>query len=1449
MAEAEEEYNFNEVVGNSPGNKQPRPVSVPVASVAEAPAPTPALAGAEEEELEELEEIELNNEAAPEAEAEEEELEEETPVPAAVPAVANAVPAVANAVPAVANALITGVAPNTTPPVVPVNTSLVGINDEELIRMWNAELNTTSRARIVAEMEKRDLFPKDYVDNITTDGGLYPDSEDPNFIQRLLSKAEFADTASQPFDISENPCQAGPDFEVTPVQRFVANFMHPNTPYMSMLLYHGVGVGKTCAAIQAAEAYLDVYPRKKVIIVAPPNIQPGFHRTIFDPERLVIGTGDQLNRMNGCTGDTYFRLTGTSLSRDKDDILRRVRNAIKRRYEFYGYLQFRNKIREVIKSVSTVGTEEEIRFRQIDSLKKAFNYRMLIVDEAHNLRDVEGTAVKGILGTEGEENAEDEEDTDTVGTAEEQAEAKAGKQLTPYLRQLVESTDGMKLLCMTATPMFNSVLEIVFLFNLLLLNDKKAPISMDKLLDAKGQLVEGSDIILRRIASQYVSFMRGENPNSFPIRLLPQGELRLTAQEYPDYALSSTKKETISEEQKVATCRLPLIKSSVDKTSYASETMMALTTEYVKRFGTRYNAINYLLQAGNCVYPSDSEEYAQRVGVKGFQGAFTKEGKGYRANETEWLDAEKLTDYSPKAATILKAIKGAEGVCFIYSRFVISGALFLAHCLEANGYTPYGRSERYLANGIVSPGGRQCALCPLRDEEHAGAPHGPFVPAKFVLLTGDKELSPKNKEAIDAARGEKNVDGGIVKVVIGSQIAGEGLDLRFIRENHIFDAWFHLNKTEQIIGRAIRFCSHSLIADKEKRNTTVYLHVLTLPDTEMETADLQAYRTALAKAVLVGKVSRKMKLFAVDCNLRKEVTVLSGLPCRVQVDAQGVRRSGAQGDAECQATGRGEGILVDDMPFTAICDWMECETDIAKRCIPNITIDLESADDSTYSTFSAQYRETQLQRFIRSLFSRQPYYSAEELVSLLQETGVPQAAIDFTLQHIINNRMFRIRSGSREGYILYKNRYFMFQPDVYSDTTIPLALRIADFPIKRDVFTPKPIPREAPVMNETKKAADEAQQTIKREGQLEFWGHLMRWLEAVVSGRQTSVGVDIERKLELAVSNKSVRDVLIDKLTGIVTMRKKLADADMFRQIVREYFWDGWVDEPTQLFFLQKDEEQFRDIAEENILSSGSIKAYRFVNGQTNMLDYFCNGQQCNPAVQEALEELGAAEDPVKARDNTVTTTGNTYGFIVPKAGPMVFKTHLARLATDKFKGTEGKECVIVSASSEYFKKLIETGKDLAKYGQDTMGLDKDHLYAQSEIVNNKRACTVLELTLRYMDKLKLGGKRWFFRPLASYYSGHRGKITQEARKIVESSKAEQKKRDQERRKAERTAAAAAKKVEKDVAKEREKAAKAAAAVEVAAGKEGVAEAPKPLMKTKPKVGFTLKLKGAVPKP
>lgn len=1359
-------------------------VNVPENNQAAQPSPVAAPNIPAGEELEEFEEIE----EAPAAAPADEEIEEEAPAAVnfnllepesiALPYAAEQQEAVSGSVvePELAQP---PVAIPENMPAVAEPTSYSTLSDEQLLNLWRVEQNMNARNRIIKEMQTptRKLFPTDDTTRDLADGGLYPDVEDPNFVARLLKKAEFADTVSLPTDTSTDPCSSGPDFEVTPVQRFVANFMHPATPYMSMLLYHGVGVGKTCAAIQAAEAYLDVYPRRKVIIVAPVAIQPGFIRTIFDFERLQIKRGDQPNRMSGCTGDTYLKLTGCLYERDIEIIKRRVKKAINRRYEISGYISFRNHIRTIM-AVPKAGTEEQIRLRSIDQLKKEFNYRFLIIDEAHNLRDVLGSEAAGVLGVD----TKDEEEIDTSGSEEEKKDAQAGKELTPYLKELLKSSDGMKLLLMTATPMFNVVQEILLLLNLMLINDKKAEISMEKILNENGTLAKGADDVLRPLANAYVSFMRGENPNSFPIRLLPT-EGRLTVEDYPLKKLGKVKGELVdvSKDDKESTVRLPLIVSEPIPGSPSDVIMRELTNGV--RF-VNYLIINSLLQSGNCIFPaSEDAEIGDRIGSAGFGSNFMKKGRTYTAVDARWLSEDFIGNYSPKCATILKSIQNAEGVCFMYSRFVLAGALLMAFILEANGYSPYGRTDGYLTNGIQSQYGRQCALCPHREEGHEASDHK-FTPAKYVLLTGDKELSPKNAESIAAARGEKNVDGGIVKVVLGSQIAGEGLDLRFVREIHILDAWFHLNKTEQIIGRGIRFCSHGLIADKEKRNATVFLHVLKLAGFPRETADIQAYRVALSKAVLTGKVSRKLKMYAVDCNLRKDVTVLSGLDKRIQMDSQGHRRTGDDG----------KGIIVDDMPFTVMCDWMEC----AYECVPSVDVSMEGINMSTYDAFGAKHRVSILERTLRSLFALQPFYAQEQLLNSLVATNAPRMAIDMTLQGILNNRLFRIKSGSQEGYITYRNGYFLFQPDAYTDKRIPIALRVADFPIKRDEYTPSAIAKEEPVITEAneKTLAEKAEEEgVEMTEKLDFWHQLVSWLDRVIVGTETTVGINIKRRMELIITDRETRDVFYEKLSMVVYLSRNLADKDTFRNCVLEYFWDEWLDQETQRRYLGQHFDEFSPIASEYIVGK-DIKAFRFVNTETNELEFWCNNGTKKCSILQETEYEKDETDDVQKRTAFRPKTGGMYGFNVPKAGTMVFKTNAARDPSVKIKETEGQECIIISAASAYMKKLKELSEFMA-----AAGVPGDYLVAQRQIYNTKQACTALDLTLRYLDAKRAGEKRWFFRPLAAYYSKHKGRITQEARKLVTAAAVEQKKAEKERKAQERAIAADAKKAIKKAEK------------------------------------------------
>jgi hypothetical protein len=591
------------------------------------------------------------------------------------------------------------------------------------------------------------------------------------------------------------------------------------------------------------------------------------------------------------------------------------------------------------------------------------------------------------------------------------------------------------------------------------------------------------------------------------------------------------------------------------------------------------------------------------------------------------------------------------------------------------------------------------------------------------------------------------------------------LDLRFIREIHILDAWFHLNKTEQIIGRGIRFCSHSLIEDPKKRNTTVFLHAIAFPERNKETADLYCYRNALKKAILVGQVSRQLKRFAIDCNLRKQVTVLRGLGNRVQTDSQGVPRLGNDPEKP--------GIPIDDTDFTVLCDWMECPY----TCDPPVDVNPTISDDSTYDAFSAQYRETFLQKIIQRMFTKQPYYSAENFINVLLLTGTPRAAIDMAIQSIVQNRQFRIKSNGQEGYIIYKNKYFLFQPDIYRDLSIPMALRIADFPIKRDSYTPVVVKDDSPsLMIGSPTTKSSVLEESSKEG---LWNALVQWTANVISGKQTTIGVDIERQIELFTGDfRQQRDVYTNKLAMILFLAKKMtAKRDLYKQVVLEYMWDEWIHPKEQARLLSTKNPIYTDIAsEEQLLRDGPVTVIRYVDPDTNKIEFVCdNGLECSKGVLDYFSKLPGTKDPVKTRTAAPHAMGSLYGFIVPKRGAIIFKTLEPQ---DKLKAVSGQECAIVTTKSHWYDKLIQLGNEMKHARQDHLDMDEGHLATSMDIINSTRGCTVLDLVLRSMDKLQIRGKRWFFRPVAAYMSGHRGVVSASVKSATDAVQKELKKQE-----------------------------------------------------------------------
>jgi hypothetical protein len=1224
---------------------------------------------------------------------------------------------------------------------------LSSLTDVELLNLWDSTLDFGERDTIVEELKRRDLFPKAAMTKWEAETGAYPLFDDPEFLQKLLAKREFAESLQTSWKPSSDPCGPQEFFEVTPVQRFVANLMSPKSPYMSALLYHGVGVGKTCAAIQITESWLEAYPRDKVIVVTPQTIKQGFYNTIFDTEKVEISKEEGVpNRAIGCLGDKYMKITGTLLERDRARIQRRVTQAINRRYDFYGYISFANKIIDLTSGISADKTPEEREKIQAKLIQKEFNGRLLIIDEAHNLRDLPQDKA--------------DEDSDSPGGEAEIADAKAGKLLTPELSKVLRAAEGLKLVLMTATPMYNSYREIIFILNLLLQNDKKALLVESDIFTKTGDFRnEAAKEKLGNIARHYVSFMRGENPVSFPIRLFPRGVEGLTRENYPKL---NPRNAPVNKAENIFIDYLPIVPITLTgdnlKASLAfMNDLPPVTTKIDGAGGLSSIVLEKLVHAGNFILPATDDtagdtlaDYRARTEADGFRRLFTRETIGgevrYRAinpGGARWLGVDQLTPYSDKFIFLLNKLKNGEGVSFVYTRFINAGALPLALVLEANGYTPAGRRSGILADGIQTSGRRQCALCPLREDEHKkmeGSDHT-FTPAYYGLLTGDISLSPKNADIIKLEQNVANVNGGKLKVIIGSQVASEGVDLKYIREIHVLDSWFHLNKTEQILGRGIRYRSHCLLPF-EKRNTTIYLYAATLP-TEMsrETADLYSYRVAFRKAVQVGRVSRVLKESAIDCNLNHDAIIISGQPPVRQVDSQRVERPD---------------VNINDMPFTAVCDWTECAYD----CKPKIAVVPGGTDDSTYSDFAARWRENSLKRRIRLLFEEQTSYRDEDLIEMLD---IPQANIVDLLLQIVDNRYFQVKHKGVNGYIRYCNKYFIFQPNAYGDLKVPMALRAARVPVKRDEYNPtiRELVEEADedVTGEEAKGENEEEGAVEStEGIEETWDAFVNWTTAMAGAAEP---VKVHDKIFSKIRSLSKGDKEIEKKLKMVLemanwfqrayISSDRKNPEKMRDALLEYFWDNWFSIEEQRYLITRRTPGANTMVSYTRYTIGKINVLRLFKSSDASIEYLCEGgEPCRAAVVEEIEKDKA--DPLRRIDLTARGTGALYGFLVSKNGHLVFKTNTP-IKNVGDKPGKGSECANVSTIRIHLDKLRKIAPVLSANGFTDFQLNDVMMTSRYKIEHATRACTLLEMVLRYMDGVGVERKRWFLRPVGAFYA------------------------------------------------------------------------------------------------
>ena len=243
-----------------------------------------------------------------------------------------------------------------------------------------------------------------------------------------------------------------------------------------------------------------------------------------------------------------------------------------------------------------------------------------------------------------------------------------------------------------------------------------------------------------------------------------------------------------------------------------------------------------------------------------------------------------LEQFSPKYATMLANIRNSPGPVLVYSQFkTLEGLGIFAAALRA-------ADEKYLPLDLQKNAGGEWEIPAVLME--AGR-------SRYVLYTGDQDLDkrrlllqlynadvaglPANLAAQCTellAGAPDNRDGRICKVFMITQSGAEGISLFNTRQVHLMEPYWNNVRIQQVIGRAIRLCSHMNL-EWDDRMVEVFQYLSVFSESQRagssgkevlradagKTTDQIIYEIAMQKQVLADGLSEITQAAAVDCEL------------------------------------------------------------------------------------------------------------------------------------------------------------------------------------------------------------------------------------------------------------------------------------------------------------------------------------------------------------------------------------------------------------------------------------------------------------------------------------------------------------------------------------------------------------------------------------------------------
>ena len=245
-------------------------------------------------------------------------------------------------------------------------------------------------------------------------------------------------------------------------------------------------------------------------------------------------------------------------------------------------------------------------------------------------------------------------------------------------------------------------------------------------------------------------------------------------------------------------------------------------------------------------------------------------------NSNDYLTPEALQTYSPKFLHMLENIQDEEykGLHLLYSQFrTLEGIGIFSLVLEKNGFTRF----------VVKKNDVGIWKIDIPDDKLGKPTYALYTGTETTeekemlrhIYNGEWDLVPDTISTVLRKMANNNNMGEIIKVFMITSSGSEGINLRNTRYVHIMEPYWHPVRTEQVIGRARRICSHKNLPDP-LQTVEVFIYLMTFSDEQLKSDEaIELKRKDLSKKTPKVPLTSDQNLFEISeikANLTAQLT-------------------------------------------------------------------------------------------------------------------------------------------------------------------------------------------------------------------------------------------------------------------------------------------------------------------------------------------------------------------------------------------------------------------------------------------------------------------------------------------------------------------------------------------------------------------------------------------------